>query len=515
MGGMKDYAFSVKMRDTIASIAETAIQRLRPSDRYGVVQTLDALNSKCSVLLNGDPDPVTVSMGAVQPALTGQTVRVGGIPGDKFVKDVLGSSPILRGGFLEEVSTYNQRAQVRMTCGGYLNVDSSLNISWTQRIIAIAIGRSANVMPGGYHEIANPLGYTVTNKALTSAVATLTVAAHRLRVGDNITVTGVDATFNGAYVVTATTTTTISYAKAVANVTSVASAGVVGPTIRGHGGVADSSPSILGLIPMATWDTLYYEMPYGVAVGTTPGVNGVVAVTNKALTTNVATLTVTAPHYLAVGDGITVAISDAVFDGSTTVTAVTATTISYAKVNANVTSVAATGYLKSLVNKTIYGNFHKVNYISDFVVPSNWVVIAAHQGDGADSIVWFNGDNDTGWLAVTFTNSWANYGAPFALGAYRKFNGVVYLKGLVRTGTIGPATPIFTLPLYFRPLEYLMFAGVTNLTTTSAASAGTAHTHTVGNDGARLNVYSTGEVSIEGLHGNGFVSIACSFLAEA
>ena len=63
---------------------------------------------------------------------------------------------------------------------------------------------------------------TITNKALTSNVATLTTsAAHGLAVGDSIWVEGVDATFNGKYTVTAVpTTTTFTYAKTAANVAS-------------------------------------------------------------------------------------------------------------------------------------------------------------------------------------------------------------------------------------------------------------------------------------------------------
>lgn len=69
----------------------------------------------------------------------------------------------------------------------------------------------------------------VTNKALTSNVATITTsAAHGIFVGETIKVTGVDATFNGTHVVTAVTSTTISYAKTASNVTSAAvSDGVV------------------------------------------------------------------------------------------------------------------------------------------------------------------------------------------------------------------------------------------------------------------------------------------------
>jgi hypothetical protein len=65
-------------------------------------------------------------------------------------------------------------------------------------------------------------------------------------------------------------------------------------------------------------------------------------VTNKALTSNVVTLTFSA-NTIAVGATVVVSISDTVFDGVYTVTAQTGTTISYAKVNANVTSGAGSG----------------------------------------------------------------------------------------------------------------------------------------------------------------------------
>jgi len=66
--------------------------------------------------------------------------------------------------------------------------------------------------------------YAVSNKALTSNVATITTSLpHDFNVNNTITVAGVDATFNGTYVVTAVTTTspyTVSYAKTATNVTS-------------------------------------------------------------------------------------------------------------------------------------------------------------------------------------------------------------------------------------------------------------------------------------------------------
>lgn len=70
---------------------------------------------------------------------------------------------------------------------------------------------------------------TVTNKALTSNVATLTTSpAHGLAVGMEIIVTGVDATFNGTYTITSVpTATTLTYAKTASDVTSTPSSGTI------------------------------------------------------------------------------------------------------------------------------------------------------------------------------------------------------------------------------------------------------------------------------------------------
>jgi len=70
---------------------------------------------------------------------------------------------------------------------------------------------------------------TVTNKVLTGNVATLTVSsAHTFVVGETITVSGVDATFNGSYEVTSTPTAlTVRYAKTGTNVPSASSSGTI------------------------------------------------------------------------------------------------------------------------------------------------------------------------------------------------------------------------------------------------------------------------------------------------
>jgi hypothetical protein len=74
------------------------------------------------------------------------------------------------------------------------------------------------------------------------------------------------------------------------------------------------------------------------------GVDPVIQVTNKALATNVATITTATAHGIAVGDTVVIANVDSTFNGTyTTTTGTTGTTINYAKTAANVTSAASTG----------------------------------------------------------------------------------------------------------------------------------------------------------------------------
>jgi hypothetical protein len=272
---------------------------------------------------------------------------------------------------------------------------------------------------------------TITNKALTDNVATLTTGtAHGISVGAKAVITGVDATFNGTYYVTAVPTpTTFSYAKTATNVTSAAvspagsvtfNAGAGGnlvfatgangtdnkivfaaggfdsgltqmeitPDVNVHieidtpsvspttgaltvvGGVGISGDmniqgnvAIVGALTFGgsgtttVIDTVSSSDPmlrsganntddlydlgnigeYTVAVS-----NVIRSVSNKALTSNVATLTTTAAHTYSVGDVVVVTDVDATFNGTVIVTAVGGggTQFSYNKTAANVSSTA-------------------------------------------------------------------------------------------------------------------------------------------------------------------------------
>jgi hypothetical protein len=118
----------------------------------------------------------------------------------------------------------------------------------------------------------------------------------------------------------------------------------------------------------------------------------------------------------------------------------------------------------------------------------------------------------TPWTGLTYVNGWADYGAPFQPGQYRKVGDEVQVRGLVQGGTIN--APIAVLPVGFRPPNDELFPCVENTTVawnTGAASTGTAHTHpNTGppNVAARVTVIaSTGAITPPNTAGNGYIDL--------
>lgn len=124
--------------------------------------------------------------------------------------------------------------------------------------------------------------------------------------------------------------------------------------------------------------------------------------------------------------------------------------------------------------------------------PSLLVVLGILHTD-VSPFTWFT-VGDTG---VPFQNSWVNYDTIWAAAAYRKIGNAVYLRGLVRSGSV--PSVIFTLPVGFRPLKNEAFPAVISTlnVVTGAASAGTAHTHPLAIESVtRLDVTTSGNVQI-------------------
>lgn len=109
---------------------------------------------------------------------------------------------------------------------------------------------------------------------------------------------------------------------------------------------------------------------YRAGLGVLPPGQAEASVSNKALTTNVATLTTSAPHGMVVGQYVTVAGVDATFNGTYLITAVpTTTTLTYAKTNADVASAAATGTVTTPAGGVVSGSVFTDSW------PSGWIPI--------------------------------------------------------------------------------------------------------------------------------------------
>jgi len=118
--------------------------------------------------------------------------------------------------------------------GGVLSTTAVRNVGDSEQLLYTATkksvvsglqvaNRTGGVLPVSVY-VKKSVTASVSNKALTSNVATLTTSAvHNLFTGDSVVISGVDATFNGTYTITSVpTTTTFRYTKTNANVASTA-----------------------------------------------------------------------------------------------------------------------------------------------------------------------------------------------------------------------------------------------------------------------------------------------------
>jgi hypothetical protein len=129
---------------------------------------------------------------------------------------------------------------------GNIEFDSGLDGRWeypiaTERPYAYARSDWAPQGLKGFYRWFDESTKTINNKALTSNVATLTTgSAHGFEVGQSVTISSVDSTFNGTYTITAVpTTTSFRYAKVATDVASTA-VSPVGSAVRARGYLAVS-----------------------------------------------------------------------------------------------------------------------------------------------------------------------------------------------------------------------------------------------------------------------------------
>lgn len=99
---------------------------------------------------------------------------------------------------------------------------------------------------------------------------------------------------------------------------------------------------------------------------------------------------------------------------------------------------------------------------------------------------------DTGWIAPAFNSGWSHYGAGYLSAGYRRLRGVVYLRGMIKRGSVDSLIP-FVLPAGFRPSA----ASIVTAVGRSFRSSGGSGDPDIENIGVRLNIHANGEVSCQ------------------
>jgi hypothetical protein len=67
---------------------------------------------------------------------------------------------------------------------------------------------------------------------------------------------------------------------------------------------------------------------------------------------------------------------------------------------------------------------------------------------------------DNAWTAPTLLTGWVNYDASHEQAGYRRQGGMLMFRGLIRSGTATPLTPLFTLPVGLRPTKVIGIATI-------------------------------------------------------
>ena len=121
------------------------------------------------------------------------------------------------------------------------------------------------------------------------------------------------------------------------------------------------------------------------------------------------------------------------------------------------------------------------------VIAGDFVAVLVKEGDR----LVLGRVGSTGWTAVTFQNSWANYGAGYQGVEYRKVGDMVQLRGVLNTAGTS-ATAAFTLPVGFRPLASLSISAANSVGAQIAmldinASTGVVLIYYVGTDSVGIS----------------------------
>jgi hypothetical protein len=279
------------------------------------------------------------------------------------------------------------------------------NLSAGSKTVSLSYGSTSKMAVGqtvSEDDLDSNLVYNISKKSLSGNVATLTTTSpHNLLVGYMVSVEIGDSVFNGTKRITAVTPTTFSYAKTNA------------------------------------------DIPIADATGTVASTTDPYSIIERSLTSNVVTLKLSTPHHIKVGDEVLVDSVETVFMGRHTVTQITADSILYKKVNADVAKITAGDGLVTLPAraKTKNVQFAPGAKVSRIINSSSFEVDKEHLQSGA---VQFEAKESENLFWIRDAEEYSNYFSKMPFGGKMYPNGEVRIfaepyyiaGGSIKTGAV-------------------------------------------------------------------------------
>lgn len=562
--GMNDYRYALEFRDLLQGLVRAEVEKNRPRYQMATVTAIDRINRKCTVQFPGETGTAVVNMGSIQPSAINQIVRVEGLAGDRYIADVMGApyeytddrisaledNPIVtsniatNGGFesgwdgwstfwaggsgthsanidTNPANAYSGNNSARVDLVGDNGNNQVLQkavipvvagevffFSWREKksgtgtfttmgeVIAAPTDAGANFFGSGaiVVTISDSTPVAGTSYSIRSGFVTIPAgclfARFHIRTGGSDTMNGsiwVDDVRISRYLLQAAPTDPVTFG------------GLVSAPNGFSVGSNEQSPQGIG------WERLKWAMR-SQGIGLIGG--GVRTVTSTSIAWNARFLCI------ALGRDTDVAESGH-FEINVPADSTVITGLGGAS-NQTVTggqiplpTSCALWYIPpwGAIQTSVDANFRITSWTATLNVPNGWILVALRSPDSG-IVHWADGTRQDYWRAPTLLNSWVNYGSGWDTAGYKKDNGIVYIKGLVKSGA--DSVPIFVLPAGYRPIGDQIYSPDNNAVTSGAASAGTAHTHAIASVGSRVDVLaSSGNVvQVTTVAANGYQSLS-------
>jgi len=338
-----------------------------------------------------------------------------------------------------------------ITFGGAGTTVETSNLAVTDPLVFTGNANQGDALDlglvGEYATAVSTVTRTVSNKALTSNVATITTSAsHGFVAGDIVVITGVDATFNGTHYITgAPTATTFTFAKTNANVTSAVATGSAAVSLkRKFAAVArDASDGVIKFVTdLTTKPTSTINFSEAGSVYADIQVDDITADVITATAATIGNVSNTELQYL---DGVTSAIQtqlDTKLASTTAAStyaplaspALTGTpTSTTAAADTNTTQIATTayvvgqGYLKSSTASSTYAPLTNASLVSPVLQsPEEVITVSATAATGTVNV-----DLATSGIHYYTSNSAANWIFNFRGNSSTTLNSMLNVGGTI------------------------------------------------------------------------------------